>query len=177
VTLTAAEIPGALWVPAYPGNYRVGRPDPWNLIVIHCTDGHGPARGTAEMFAGKLAHPASAHVIVGELGEAIQCVALGDTAFHAHSANARAVGIEHGARTPHELGPNDPGLRPSDALYGTSSRIVAWLLKQRGLTPSRDVIKGHAEADPTTTHSKCPTGCGWDWDRYMALVAAAFSAV
>jgi hypothetical protein len=32
---------------------------------------------------------------------------------------------------------------------------------------------GHAEADSATTHADCPNGCGWDWDRYMALVQNA----
>jgi hypothetical protein len=58
-----------------------------------------------------------------------------------------------------------------------SARLVAWLCKQRGLPATRDVIKGHAEADPDTTHADCPEKSGLLLDPYVVLVAAELAAL
>lgn len=104
----------------------------------------------------------------------IQCVPLKDIAWHAHNANAYSVGIEHCCRTPRVLGHDDPGLPPSDALYKASAGLTAWLCVHLGIQPSRVTILGHNEADTRTTHTGCPTSTGWDWQRYMELVATAY---
>lgn len=172
-----AEYTPALWMPADKTNYRASaRPaeHEYDIIVIHCTDGRGFADRTASMWQ-EPGHKTSAHFVVGQDGTVVQAVRLADVAQHAHEANARSVGIEHCARTPAELGPDDPGLPPSDALYSASARLVAWLCKRAGLAPTRGVILGHAEADPKTTHTRCPLGCGWDWDHYISLVVASFN--
>lgn len=170
-----AEYPLALWVPADPSNYRtVGRPS-YSQIIIHCTDGHPPAQPVAEMWQ-EPGHGSSAHFVIGQDGTVIQCVRLADVAWHAHAANGASVGIEHCARTPRELGPQDTGLTPSTDQYNASAKLVAWLLRRAWLQPTRDVVLGHAEADPATTHKDCPTGCGWDWDLYMALVQREYEA-
>jgi N-acetyl-anhydromuramyl-L-alanine amidase AmpD len=171
--------PGALQVPADPSNFLHLDPprSTFSLIVIHCTDGGPKAENTAAMFATPKEHrdppiSSSAHFVVGQDGLVIQCVDLGDVAYHAHEANRRSVGIEHCARTPSELRRDDPGLPPSDALYRESARLVAWLCRAAGLPVDRDHILGHAEADPATSHRACPLGCGWSWDKYMLLVAS-----
>lgn len=50
---------------------------------------------------------------------------LADTAWHASGVNAHTVGIEHVARTPGELGLDDPGLTMKGAVtirwYGKSN--------------------------------------------------------
>src|SRR5690349_12694747 len=91
----------------------------YDLVVIHCTDGHGVAENTAQMFAKPLGggKHASAHFVIGQDGEVIQCVPLAYAAYHAHAANSHSIGVEHCARTPGELSKTDPGLPPSDALY------------------------------------------------------------
>ena len=145
----------------------------YDEIVIHCTDGHEKAQPVAEMWQ-EPHHGSSAHLVIGQDGEVIQCVPLAFAAYHAHAANAHSVGIEHCARTPGELYKSDPGLPPSDALYAASAKVVAYLLVAAGLPVDRAHVKGHAEADPNTTHTRCPDGCGWDWDKYMVLVQAEF---
>jgi len=142
----------------------------YDLIIIHCTDGHANALPVAQMWQ-EPHHGSSAHFVIGQDGEIIQCVPLAYASYHAHSINERSIGIEHCARTPGELGKGDPGLKPTEVQYRKSAQIVAWLLVAAGLKPERGVtIKGHAEADPTTTHTRCPDGCGWDWDGYLAMV-------
>src|ERR1700744_5756395 len=157
----AADYPLAKWVPADHSNFRRGRvvPAP-TLICIHCTDGRERAEPVSEMWQ-QPGHGSSAHFVVGQDGTVIQCVALADTAWHAHEANGHSVGIEHSARTPGELGHDDPGLPPSDVQYQASARLVAWLCRELQLHPTRVAVLGHAEADKTTTHQKCPLGCGW----------------
>lgn len=174
--------PGAEQIPADPSNYREAWRESATLIVIHCTDGHGDPRATAAMFATpkdqrQPAVASSAHFIVGQDGTVVQAVSLKDVAYHAHAVNGISIGIEHCARTPGELGKADPGLPPSDAQFAASARLVAWLLALLGLPATRAVIMGHAEADPTTTHTSCPNGCGWDWERYLALVQEALAVV
>jgi N-acetyl-anhydromuramyl-L-alanine amidase AmpD len=177
------DYPGALWVPAHSSNYHhvdEGRANP-TLIVIHCTDGGKLAQNTADMFATpqwKRQPPvaSSAHFVVGQDGAVIQCVRVRDIAYHAHAANSYSVGVEHCARTPRELGPDDLGLPPSEPLYAASARLMAWLCRSYGIQPTRVSIVGHAEADATTTHTQCPDGCGWDWERYIGMVQAEFSA-
>jgi N-acetyl-anhydromuramyl-L-alanine amidase AmpD len=169
--------PLALQRPADESNFL--RLDPprqsFDLIVIHCTDGGPKAENTAAMFAtpSHVRRPpvaSNAHFVVGQDGTVIQCVDLGAVAYHAHAANRRSVGIEHCARTPGELRADDPGLPPSLAQYMASARLVAWLCRAAGIPMDRDHILGHAEADPATTHTRCPLGCGWAWDRYLVMV-------
>jgi N-acetyl-anhydromuramyl-L-alanine amidase AmpD len=173
--MTDAEYPLAACLQADASNYRKAGRSSYRYIVIHCTDGHEMARPVAEMWQ-QPKHGSSAHFVVGQDGAVFQCVSLADVAWHAHAVNSSSVGIEHSARTPGELSATDPGSPPSQALYDASAKLVAWLLRRVGLTPSRDTIQGHAEIDPATTHEDCPLGCGWDWDRYMAAVQKEYDA-
>jgi N-acetyl-anhydromuramyl-L-alanine amidase AmpD len=173
-----AEYPRAICVQADPANYREGPRPMYERIVIHCTDGHGRAQGTAEMWQkpGPDSKHTSAHFVVGQDGLVIQCVSLLDIAWHAHHASLNSVGIEHCARTPREWGAQDPGLRPSSAQINSSAKLVAWLLRRAKLPATRAVVLGHHEADPQTTHTKCPEGCGWDWEMYMRIVEQELAA-
>lgn len=170
-----AEVPGAEMVLACATNYRP-RPQGviltkggYDLVVIHITSGHADPYGTASMWQ-KPDHGSSAHFVIGQSGKILQCVPLRFAAQHAHAANARSVGVEHCAREPREFGPTDPGLPPSPELYEASAKLVAYLCKAAGLPPTRDTIKGHAEADPQTTHTGCPDSAPWIWSYYMQLV-------
>jgi len=163
------ECPGTTLVLAHPTNYRAADRITFERIVIHVTDGHANAMPVAEMWQ-EPNHKSSAHFVVGQDGVVLQAVLLRNVAYHAHAANTTSVGIEHCARTPKELGPNDPGLPPSDAQYAASARLVAWLCKAAALPVDQTTIQGHAEIDPVTTHRECPLGAGWDWQRYMQLV-------
>ncbi len=163
--------PGAIWVPAHSSNYRPADRLGFSRIVIHCTDGRPHADPVAKMWQ-EPKHGSSAHFVIGQDGKVIQAVSLADVAYHAHGANSASCGIEHCARTPGELSKEDPGLPPSEAQYAASAALVAWLCGAFRLKANRQTIQGHAEADPATTHTRCPDGCGWDWARYMALLAA-----
>ena len=166
-----ALYPKARFVPADRTNYKAEIRDSFSKIIVHITDGHGEADAVAEMWQ-QPNHKSSAHFVIGQDGTVIQAVALNDVAWHAHSQNGTSVGIEHCARSPHELGPSDLGLPLSDAQYQASAELVAWLCNEVNLPVDRDHIQGHAEADPQTTHEDCPEGVcgGWDWDRYMELI-------
>lgn len=173
-----ADYPGAIWMPAYSGNYRAGRPvRSASLIVVHCTDGHPSAENVGEMWGKPMAKPSSAHFCVGNDGTIVQAVRLVDTAWHAHEANPISIGVEHSARTPGEFRPDDPGLPPSPIQYQKSATLHAWLCLQIGIQPSRVAILGHSEADTKTTHTRCPMGCGWDWTLFMGLVLAEYQKV
>lgn len=170
--MTVADYSSAILVPAHPSNYQPAARGNFSMVVIHVTDGHADARPVAEMWQ-QPKHKSSAHFVVGQDGTVIQSVMLHDIAWHAHNVNRFSVGVEHCARSPRELGPDDPGLPPSEELYKASARLVAWLCLHAGLAPTRASIKGHAEADVATTHSDCPDGAPWDWDHYIDLVENA----
>jgi N-acetyl-anhydromuramyl-L-alanine amidase AmpD len=171
----AADYPSATFVPAAAGNYRRALRATWSKVVIHVTDGHPDARPVAEMWQ-VPGHGSSAHFVIGQDGEVIQAVPLRDVAFHAHAANEESVGIEHCARSPREWGRGDAGMPTSDAQYRASAKLVAWLCAVAGLPPTRATIRGHAEADPKTTHTDCPTGA-FDFARFMPLVEAEHAAL
>ncbi|MDE3097341.1 MAG: N-acetylmuramoyl-L-alanine amidase [Chloroflexota bacterium] len=165
--------PLARWMPAGPRAFRKGALDrKVTKLVLHVTDGHGVAAGTAEMFASPMSRT-SAHLVVGQAGEIVQCVSLDDIAYHAHTANPYTVGIEHCARSPRELGPTDPGLPLSELQIAASVQLVEWLCDRYGLPLDRDHVQGHAEADPATDHTDCPTGVagGWPWERWCSAAA------
>jgi N-acetyl-anhydromuramyl-L-alanine amidase AmpD len=88
--------------PAHTGNYARGRQNtPVDLIVLHTTEAdRGPGTKGKPSAVYWFANPeakASAHYVVGrEDGSVWQCVAEGDTAFHAGNReyNRRSIGIE-----------------------------------------------------------------------------------
>lgn len=142
-------------------------------IVIHITDGpQRTALGIANYFrdprdAQGRAVQASAHYVVGQQGEIVQCVRDGDVAFHAHDANGWSIGIEHCANT--------RGMGLTEIQYANSAALVSWLCDRYDIPRSRTTIRGHAEADPKTTHKQCPGGAKWDWAYYMDMVVNAMS--
>ena len=177
MALTAADYPGAIVMPS-PAFTRGRSGQTIDRIVIHITSSRqSPHLGT--WFTRADAN-SSAHYMVDQLGAIRQFVSEADTSWHAgnRAMNRRSIGIEHvaveqgGAVYGTTRLPYTP---PSDVEYATSAGLVAHLCRKYNLTPDRDTIIGHSEANPTTTHSSCPNGA-WDWDRYMALVAAAYAA-
>jgi N-acetyl-anhydromuramyl-L-alanine amidase AmpD len=172
LTDESAEYPGASRLaPAASGNYRQwsgSAPRPIDLIVLHITDGHANIAGPVSMFQ-TPGHGASAHYVVGQDGEVVQVVHHADIAWHAHAANGHSIGIEHCARSPKELGPDDGGLTLTPAQYAASAKLVQWLCQTLGLTADRDHVKGHTEADPATDHADCPNRI-WDWQSFMGLL-------
>lgn len=149
-----------------------------NRIVIHITDGSGKINGTIAWFQnpdrrnskGKKIY-SSAHYVVGQDGEVVQMVHNNDIAWHASTANADSIGIEHEARSPGEKGRSDKGLMPTEAEYCASAALVNWLCSQFNIPMDRQHIVGHNEASPSDGHTDCPDGV-WDWDYYMGLVTS-----
>ena len=81
-------------------NYTPASRTAVDLVVLHSMENAerpGSAQGVAMWFASKDAPRASAHYCVDE-GEAIQCVADKDVAWHAPGANHNGIGIEHAGR-------------------------------------------------------------------------------
>ena len=180
--LTTAEYDGAR-VMASPA-YNAGRSGVTiDRIVIHIT-GAPQSRWLGSHFTREEAN-SSAHYMVDQNGAIIQFVREQDTSWHAgnRAANRRSIGIEHvaiqrgGARYTRRNGTVQtfPYTPPTAVEYSTSAGLVAHLCRKYGLTPDRTTIIGHREANPATSHSVCPDGA-WDWDAYMALVAAAYTA-
>lgn len=169
----AVDYAPAKWVPADSTNYRVANRATFDCVIIHVTDGRARPEPVAEMWQ-EPHHGSSAHFVIGQDGAVIQCVPLKDVAWHAHAVNSHSVGIEHCARSPKELGPDDGGLPVSEEQYASSSKLVAWICSRYEIHPSRATILGHNEADSATTHADCPTGAGWDWTRFMTMVMAEY---
>lgn len=156
--------------------YRAGRAGGITAIVIHITNGRGDARATAEYFADPGdGRQVSAHYVIGREPSIFQCVAEQDVAFHAHRANEYSIGIEVSARTKGEFGKSDAGLPVTSEMYAATARLVAWLCFRYGLPVDRDHVLGHNEADPTTTHTKCPTG-QWSWATFWPYLEEASHA-
>ncbi len=182
-----AEVPGALWVPAHPSNYYLRPVDVlvYEVGLQHITSGHADPMAVAQMWQcpkGSKSNPkgTSAHFVVGQNGVVIQCVALRFAAKHAHAYNGISYAVEHCARERGELGPSDPGLPISPVQYAASAKLNAYLLKAAGKVPMRHLnIRGHAEADPETTHTGCPdkVAGGFDWDSFMAMMKAAWDQI
>lgn len=145
-------------------------------IVIHITAGQADYRRTVRFFENPTRHgepiKVSAHYVVGQGGEVVQMVRHNDIAYHASSANKRSIGIEHTARPPRTFSSGDLGLMPTQVQYESSARLVRYLCELYGLPLDRKHIVGHNEADPTTTHTDCPTGA-WDWELFMQAVLSA----
>jgi len=166
-----------LWQPAHASRWRVGpRPRRPSLIIPHATSGGPDARNTAARWERPPApdeEPTCAHFVIGNLdGYCIQVVHLDDIAQHAHLANGISIGIEFCAREPGELGPHDPGLPPTAVQLAKGAWLIAWLCERKGIACSRLNIRGHAEADPATSHRGCPTAAGIDLDRLAAAAVA-----
>lgn len=173
--MTEVYYPSAVQMPASPTNFRRAGRRTYTHVVIHCTDGRADPRATASMWASP-GHGSSAHLVVGQDATVVQCVRLDDIAWHAHAANGTSVGIEHCARSPGELSKDDPGMPPTQAQLQASARLVVWLCRNAGLPITRDVVKGHAEIDPQTTHLDCPVRAGIDLDALVQLANAMLSS-
>ena len=161
-----AQYPGALWAPS--PNYSRGRREPVSLIVIHITDGQPRLDRCVERFQ-KAKTQASAHFVVGRDGEVVQLVKLGDRAWHDSGRNGISVGIEHVARTPGELGPDDAGLALTEAQLDASAALVAWLLGLLKL--GLEAVVPHC-SNPASSHRDCgldiEEGGIWPWATYRA---------
>ncbi|MFC8533146.1 peptidoglycan-binding protein [Streptomyces sp. NPDC057249] len=154
----SADYPAALWVPADPNNYTTGRTAEIDKIVVHVTQ--GSYAGSISWFQDPVSEVSAHYVVRSSDGQITQMVRDADTAYHARSANASSLGIEH------EGFIDDPTWF-TDAMYRSSAALTASLCDRYGIPKDRAHIIGHSEA-PGNDHTD--PGTYWDWDRYMELV-------
>ncbi len=157
---------------AAPDAYRARRAgSKVDRVVIHTAQ--GTLNGTAAWFATAGRNPAtSAHYIIGEQGEIIQCVPDDMCAIHCGTPlekgwNDRSIGIEH-------AGFVDDGHPPSESMLAASAKVTAIMCRKFGIPMDRQHIIGHVEVphDPAKPFHTDP-GHEWPWSRYMDLVRAA----
>lgn len=154
----SADYPAALWVPADPNNYTTGRTAKIDKVIIHVTQ--GSYAGSISWFQDPVSEVSAHYVVRSSDGQITQMVRDADTAYHARSANASALGIEH------EGFIDDPTWF-TDAMYRSSAALTASLCDKYGVPKDRTHIIGHSEA-PGNDHTD--PGPYWDWNRYMELV-------
>ncbi|MFD4759436.1 peptidoglycan-binding protein [Streptomyces sp. NPDC058439] len=164
-SLTAADVrtqspdyPYALWVPAAANNFAVGRSAKIGKVIVHVTQ--GSYAGSISWFQNPTAEVSAHYVVRSSDGQITQMVRDSDTAYHARSANASALGIEH------EGFIDDPSWF-TDAMYRSSAALTKYLCDRYGIPKDRAHIIGHSEA-PGNDHTD--PGPYWDWTRYMQLV-------
>ncbi|MGI5177891.1 N-acetylmuramoyl-L-alanine amidase [Dactylosporangium sp. CA-152071] len=148
----------ARWVPANAANYGAGRSSRITTVVIHVTQ--GSYAGTVNWFQNPAAGVSAHYVVKSSNGEITQMVREGDTAYHARSANAYGVGIEH-------EGYVDNPAWFTDAMYRSSAALTRYLCDKYGIPKNRTGIKGHNEI-PGNDHTD--PGPNWNWNYYISLV-------
>jgi hypothetical protein len=168
----AVDTPGAVWVPAAPGNFGpANRPvdEPIDRIVIH--DIEGTAQAGISIFQRPDAK-VSAHYIVGAQGEVFQMVRERDVAWHAGNSpiNHRSIGIET------EGFAYRPGFYNLVELEAVA-RLVRAVTTRYGIVRDREHIIGHAEVpnprDATRfggVSGHTDPGPYWNWNTFMGLV-------
>ncbi|MFJ4572626.1 peptidoglycan-binding protein [Streptomyces sp. NPDC088846] len=158
VRTESADYPSALWVPAHANNFAAGRSAKIDKVIVHVTQ--GSYAGSISWFQNPTAEVSAHYVVRSSDGEITQMVRDGDTAYHARSENASALGIEH------EGFIDDPSWF-TDTMYRSSAALTGYLCDRYGIPKDRAHIIGHSEA-PGNNHTD--PGPYWDWARYMQLV-------
>ncbi len=154
--------PGALWSPAYSGNYTNANRGAAqiNYIVIHTTQ--GSYAGTISWFKNSSSKVSAHYVVRSSDGQITQMVDDRDIAWHDACFNTNSIGIEHEGYVA------DPGKWYTDAMYKASAKLTAWLSDQYGIPKDKAHIMGHGEAPDCSDHTD--PGSGWNWSYYMSLV-------
>ncbi|MEU0098106.1 peptidoglycan-binding protein [Streptomyces sp. NPDC006267] len=154
----STDYPSARWVPASSANFATGRTAAVDKVVLHVTQ--GSYAGSISWFQNPASQVSAHYVIRSSDGEVTQTVRDKDTAWHARSANASSVGIEH------EGWVDNPAWF-TDTMYRSSAALTSHLSAKFGIPKDRAHIVGHSEV-PGNDHTD--PGVHWDWNRYMELV-------
>ncbi|MFF3750892.1 peptidoglycan-binding protein [Streptomyces sp. NPDC002018] len=155
------DYPPAAWVPANAANYAVGRSASISTVVVHVTQ--GSYAGTISWFQNPSSQVSSHYVVRSSDGAITQMVRDSNTAYHARSANASSLGIEH------EGFVADPSWF-TDAMYRSSAALTKYLCERYGIPKDRAHIVGHVEV-PGNDHTD--PGPNWNWNYYMQLVGGS----
>lgn len=155
----AANYRGAVWRPAYRGNYTQATRGALiiDFIVIHIAQ--GSYSGTISWFQNPRAN-VSAHYVVGRRGGIAQCVHNADIAWHAGNwrFNRKSIGIEHAGYGSH---------RWTDLMYRSSAKLSAYLCRRFNIPVRRHHIREHNSVPGVATG--CP-GRRFNKHRYLRLV-------
>jgi hypothetical protein len=155
---SSASYWGAVWKPAYRGNYtQANRGAPMiDYIVIHIAQ--GSYSGTINWFKDPRAN-VSAHYVVGRKGKIAQCVHNADIAWHAGNwtYNRKSIGIEHAGYA---------SQRWTDRMYRSSAKLSAYLCRRFNIPVEHHII-GHRHVPGVAT--RCP-GRRYNRERYHNLV-------
>jgi uncharacterized protein (TIGR03382 family) len=167
----AAGYPGAVWEPAYSGNFDEANRGVGDItnVVIHTTQ--GSFNGTISWFKDPAANVSAHYVVRSHDGHVVQMVSEKNIAWHDRCFNTTTIGIEH------EGFIEDPELWYTEPMYIESAKLVAYLADKYGLRKEFGVIVGHDTAPDCSTHTD--PGPGWNWDHFIELVktgGAKFSA-
>lgn len=156
------DYPGALWNPAYSGNFQTStRPTayPIEYVVIHIME--GTYSGSISWFQNPSSNVSAHYCIRSSDGQITQMVREKDIAWHAGITfyNQRSVGIEHEATS------TNPSWYTTN-MYESSARLTRSITSRHNIPRTRTRIIGHRETGRATI---CP-GDIWNWDTYMAYV-------
>lgn len=121
------DYPSAIWVPAPGCNYSE-RTDPVSAVVIHYTE--GSYAGSISWFQNCASSVSAHYVIRSSDGQVTQMVRERDKAWHARSANAYSIGVEHEAY-------GDIISYFTDAMYASSADLI------RDICSRYEEIDGH----------------------------------
>ncbi|MEV4685895.1 N-acetylmuramoyl-L-alanine amidase, partial [Streptomyces kurssanovii] len=158
--IQSADYGPAHWAPAHGNNYEPGRAAPIDKVVVHVTQ--GSYAGSISWFQNGTAGVSAHYVIRSSDGDVTQTVRDADTAYHARSANASSIGIEHEGYV------SNPSWF-TDAVYRSSAALTRHLCDRYGIPKTRAHILGHNEL-PGNDHTD--PGPHWNWDYYMQLVTS-----
>ncbi|MFC8228773.1 N-acetylmuramoyl-L-alanine amidase [Streptomyces sp. NPDC057287] len=164
VTAQSPDYPPALWVAADSANFATGRTATVDKVVIHVTQ--GSYAGTISWFQDAVSKVSSHYVVRSSDGQITQMVRDKDTAYHAKSANASSLGIEHEGFIDNPSWFTDP-------MYRSSAALTKYLCDRYGIAKDRSHIIGHSEA-PGNDHTD--PGVHWNWSYYMQLVGGSGSS-
>jgi hypothetical protein len=158
-----ADYPGATWYPASSSNYSAaGRPDSDKIdkIVIHVTQ--SSYASAMNWFKDPNAYVSAHYTVRSSDGYVGQSVHEKDIAWHAGNwdYNKTSIGIEHEGYV------SDPKWF-TDAMYRSSAKLAAYLVRKYNIPVDRDHIVGHNEV-PGADHTD--PGPHWDWGKYIRLV-------
>jgi hypothetical protein len=157
--------PTLRWVPAYSGNYSVGRAgSSIQYVVIHTVQ--GSYAGAISWFQNPSANVSAHYVVRSSDGQITQMVNEANTAWHVRNLNSKSIGIEH------EGFVNQPKYY-TDAMYNASAKLTCAIVAKHNIPVSRSRIIGHVEA-PGNDHTD--PGPHWNWTKYMQLVKDCIAA-
>ena len=155
-----AEYPGALWNPAFSGNFG-NRPAGYDIsdVVIHIME--GSYLGSISWFQNPASGVSAHYMLKSSNGEITQMVLESKRAFHSGISyyNNNSIGIEHEATSTSTSW-------YTEAMYQSSAALTRYLTNKYGIIRNRTHILGHRETGANTT---CP-GPHWNWTKYMGYV-------